>query len=144
MPGLQDEQHSALRPEGGFAQHPILWAVPARSALFTLPAPNDVAARKASANGSDDVSLLMQQLGTAGLSAVQRMFSAIEIRRQSLPLVAFLRGELHSGSNAAVEAGLVLAASEFPGLLAERHHPPRQVPMDSFAGRFAGHGLLPF
>lgn len=142
MPAVQDEQRSTLPPEGGVAQDPILWVVPALSAFSSRPAPNDAAIRKARAHSPDDLSLLTQLLKAAGFSAAPRTLSAAEIAQQALPLVALLRSDGHSDSDAAVDAGLVLAANDSHVLLAERHHPPRQVPLESFARRFTGQGLV--
>jgi len=142
MPAVQDEQRSALPPEEGVAQDPVLWVVPALSALFSRPAPNDAASRKARAHSSDEVSLLTQLLHAAGFSAVPRVLSAAGIAQQALPLVALLRNDGHSESHADVEAGLVLAANDSHVLLAERHHPPRQVPLESLVPRFTGQVLV--
>jgi subfamily B ATP-binding cassette protein HlyB/CyaB len=142
MPAMQDVQRATLPAAGGFAQDSILWVVPALSALFSRPPPNDAALRKARAHSSDEFSLLAHLLGATGFNAARRALTATEIAKQALPVIAFLRGEASSGSAGAMETGLVLAVDEYFVLLAERQHPPRRVPIKSFAGRFTGQVVI--
>jgi ATP-binding cassette, subfamily B, bacterial HlyB/CyaB len=86
--------------------------------------------------------MLKLLLAAAGFNAASRAFAASELGNQSLPLVAFLRSETPATTAVALETGLVLAVSESHVLLAERHHPPRQVPIESFTRRFTGQALI--
>jgi subfamily B ATP-binding cassette protein HlyB/CyaB len=142
MPDGQDGPRAALPSGSSFVQDRILWVVPALSALFSRPVPDAIAARKAHAHGSDDVSLLTLLLGAAGFNAALRSFDVSELTKQAMPIVAFLRGDGTAAPPHATEAGLVLSASESHVLLAEQHCPPRKVPIELFAARFVGQALI--
>ncbi len=116
----------------------MLWIVPALCALFARAVPSELVLRQARVQGADPVDQLSQMLAACGFAVAVRHVTARGLAQQSFPLAVFLRGD---GSDGVPHTGLLLAAGETTVLLAEREHPPRQVPVEHFASRFTGTAL---
>ncbi|HQR72551.1 MAG TPA: peptidase domain-containing ABC transporter [Burkholderiaceae bacterium] len=141
MSAENDAQREALAAEGDFAHDPTLWIVPALCALFSRTAPGPAVLRRARQHSADASSLLTQLLAATGFASAPRALAARDLPRQAFPLVVFLRGDAGAPDSAHDVSGLVLAADATQVLLAERHHPPRQVPLEVFADRFTGQAI---
>ena len=141
MSARKDAQREPLPPEGEFARDPMLWVVPALSALFSRSAPSPGVVRRTRQQSADAASLLRQLLDATGFATALRTLDAHELPRQAFPLVVFLRFDADTPESLDQATGLVLAANPAHVLLAERDHPPREVPFEAFSGRFSGQAL---
>ena len=137
-PSKATSQHIARPAQGDLAQDTVLWVVPALCALFARAVPGGAVLRHARLQADDNAAQLSQLLAAANFVVSQRETSAGALAQHAFPVAVFLYGESRDDAR---HAGLVLAATETTVLLAEREHPPRQIPLDDFARRFTGQAL---
>ena len=133
-----DKPHIARPAQVDLAQDAVLWVVPALCALFARAVPGGAVLRHARLQADDNAAQLSQLLAAANFVVSTRETSAGALAQLAFPVAVFLYGESRDGAR---HAGLVLAATETTVLLAEREHPPRQIPLDDFARRFTGQAL---
>jgi subfamily B ATP-binding cassette protein HlyB/CyaB len=140
--GIVSDGHEGRRTtspsEGDLARDGVLWVVPALCALFARALPGPSAMRLASQPGSDPTLSLFELLISAGFAAARREVAASQFCKQPLPLAVFLHSEPSEHGARQTRTGIVLSATDSAALLAEREHPPRQVPLYELEERYTG------
>jgi subfamily B ATP-binding cassette protein HlyB/CyaB len=121
------------------AHDEALWIVPALCALFARTIPTPATVRRARLQAAEPSGALLDLLLAAGFNAALRMVPAGELHEQPFPLAIYLSDP--QTLNAEPRVGLLLTANESSVLLAEREHPPRQVPLADFALRYTGSAI---
>jgi len=94
--------------------------------------------RLASQPGSDPTLSLFELLISSGFAAARREIAASQFCKQPLPLAVFLHSGPSEHGARQIRTGIVLSATDSTALLAEREHPPRQVPLYELEERYTG------
>jgi len=140
MPAVQDEPALGAASEGGVHRTLSSGCVPALSALFSRPRPE----RRRHPQGARTqfrrciaADSIVERSGFQ--CCATRAFRCRDCPAGAAAGVALLRNDGHSGSHRCrPKPAWVLAANDSHVLLAERHHPPRQVPLESFVAASPG------
>jgi subfamily B ATP-binding cassette protein HlyB/CyaB len=133
-----DGRRTAPPSEEDIARDGVLWVVPALCALFARTLPGPSAIRLARQHAADPSLSLFELLTVSGFAAARREVAVRDFHKQPFPLAVFLWTEHSDRAARRAEAGIVLSVSDSTALLAEREHPPRQVPLDELAQRYTG------